>query len=179
MKVLVASQNKIKAAAVHEAFARLLNEVADVHLAKGDIKSGVSDQPMSLTETATGALNRLENIVSTPGYDYYVAIEGGVYSVDTPAGEKWYESACAAVVHEHSKPELAYGPAYPVPESFIAHLKAGKDLNEAMSVETGIQEAGKGAGFNGWLTDNRIDRQKASADAVLLALYGLRQEEKS
>jgi len=178
MRVLVASQNKIKAAAVHEAFARFLGEVADVELSDIEISSGVSDQPLSLTETATGALNRLSSIMKTKDYDYYVAIEGGTYSIKTPAGEKWYESACAAVAHENGKQEIAFGPAYPVPERFIAHLKAGKDLNEAMEAETGIQEAGKGMGFNGWLTDNRIDRLKASADAVLLALYGLRQEEK-
>ena len=179
MRVLVASQNKIKAAAVHEAFARYLDAVAEVELSDKVIASGVSDQPMSLTETATGALNRLESIMSIKGYDYYVAIEGGTYAVETPAGEKWYESACAAVAHKQGKREIAFGPAYPVPERFVAHLKAGKDLNQAMEAETGIQEAGKGVGFNGWLTDKRIDRQKASADAVLLALYGLRQEEKS
>lgn len=179
MHILVASQNKVKAAAVHEAFARYLGMVADVDLSKEEISSGVSDQPMSLTETATGALNRLASIQKDTKYDYYVSIEGGTYPVETPAGEMWYESACAAVAHKDGKPELAFGPAYPVPERFIKHLKEGKDLNQAMEIETGIQEAGKGVGFNGWLTDSRIDRQQASAEAVLLALYGLRQEEKN
>lgn len=176
MKILIASQNKVKAAATHEAFARFLNEVADIVLPEVEIDSGVDSQPSSLEETARGALNRLKAIQTVPGYDYYVAIEGGVYCISTDLGECWYESACAAVATKNMPPIIAYGPAYPVPSRFVGHLKEGKNLNEAMATETGIQEAGKGAGFNGWLTDNQIDRQKSSAEAVLLALYGLKHE---
>lgn len=71
-------------------------------------------------------------------------------------------------------PVIAFGPAFPVPQRFIQHLLAGHDLNYAMEHETGMVEAGKGLGFNGWLTNNQINRQQASAEAVLLALHGLR-----
>lgn len=176
MKVFVASCKKVKAAAAHEASARFFNEVADITLSKVEIDSGVGNQPSSLEETARGALNRLKAIQTVPDFDYYVAIEGGVYCINTDLGECWYESACAAVAAKDMPPIIAYGPAYPVPSRFVHHIKKGKDLNDAMAIETGIQEAGKGAGFNGWLTDNQIDRQKASAEAVLLALHGLKHE---
>ncbi|CAN5633013.1 inosine/xanthosine triphosphatase [soil metagenome] len=175
MEVLVASRNNVKAEAVHEAFARFFNEVVNVQLSDVEIDSGVNDQPNSLEETALGAINRLKAIGNISDYDYYVAIEGGTYRVNTPSGECWFESACAAITTTGSKPIIAFGPAYPIPERFVGHLKQGMNLNKAMEIETGIQEAGNGAGFNGWLTDNQIDRQKASAEAVLLALYGLRQ----
>ncbi len=174
MEVLVASQNPIKAVAVHEAFARFFNEAANVHLAKISIESGVRDQPLSQEESARGALNRLDGILHASGIDYYVSIEGGVYPVSIDGKEYWYESACAAVCTDESDPEIAYGAAYPVPKRFIPHLQAGKDLNQIMEIETGVREAGKGMGFNGWLTNNQLDRQRASAEAVLLALHGLR-----
>jgi inosine/xanthosine triphosphatase len=174
MKILVASQNQIKAEAVREAFRRLLDEAVNVQLSNDEIDSGVSSQPLSLEETARGALNRLNAITAVPGYDYYVAIEGGIYAVELPVGKHWYESACAAVKSSASQnPCVAYGPAYPVPDQFIRHLEAGKDLNEAMEAETGIKEAGKGIGFNGWLTNGKLDRMSASAEAVLLAIAGL------
>lgn len=176
MKVLVASRNKVKGAAVHEAFARFLDETAEVILSENEVDSGVSSQPVSLAETATGALNRLSQIRKTRGYDYYVAIEGGVYNVGMPIGMRWYESTCAAISLADSEPSVAYGPAYPIPRRFVNHLMAGKDMNEAVAIETGIEAIGRGMGFNGWLTDNQIDRQKSSAEAVLLALHGLKHE---
>ncbi len=171
--VLVASQNQIKLKATAAAFAKYSTETYDLELTDLNISSGVSDQPMSLSETTLGVVNRLKAIQTTNGYDFYVAIEGGVYSVETPLGAKWFESACAVVAKVGGEPCIAYGPAYPVPEKFVRHLQKGLDLNQAMELETGMQKAGSGIGFNGWLTKGKLDRQAASAEAVLLALYGL------
>lgn len=177
-KVLIASQNKVKAEAAEQAFKIFGAESYEFVLSDEVIVSGVSDQPTSLSETATGALNRLSSIRRKAGYAYYVAIEGGTYPVDTPAGTKWYESACAAVSNgdPSSVPSIAYGPAFPVPRRIMKHVKAGLDLNQAMEIETGIADIGKSVGFNGWLTENKLDRKTVSAEAVLLALYGLSHE---
>jgi non-canonical (house-cleaning) NTP pyrophosphatase len=55
----------------------------------------------------------------------------------------------------------------------MKHLLEGKDLNEAMEAETGIKEAGKDVGFNGWISKNTITRKDANIQAVLLAIAGL------
>jgi non-canonical (house-cleaning) NTP pyrophosphatase len=49
----------------------------------------------------------------------------------------------------------------------------GQDLNEAVRRETGLPDIGKLNGFNGWLTQDQLDRRAASTQAVLLALHGL------
>lgn len=173
-RILVASQNSIKAAAVSDAMMRFNGSSYEVNLFEKDIDSGVSDQPLSLLETALGALNRLNVIRKTGGYTYYVAIEGGAHSLELPGGTVWFENACAAITddEETSKPSIAYGPAYPIPTAIARHLPEGLDLNQAMEIETGIENIGSSHGFNGWLTDNNLNRQAGTAQAVLLALYG-------
>lgn len=173
IQVLVASQNPVKADAVLEAFEKYFGETVSVALASSHVDSGVGAQPLTLIETALGALNRLAAISGTKGYDYYIAIEGGMYCLVLPAGERWFESACAAVQEPGSQPQVAYGPAYPVPNRFVQHIVAGKDLTQAVEAETGIKDIGKGAGFNGWLTKNTLTRKDSSAQAVLLAIAGL------
>ncbi len=175
-RVLVASQNLVKAEAVKQAFATYGMQTI-VETSPEEILSGVSDQPLSLEETALGALNRIHAIRKHRGYDYYVSIEGGAYPLDLPHRQQWYESACAAVVdaNEAEQPSIAYGPAYPIPSRLVSHLLSGKDLNQAMEHETGIHKIGSSIGFNGWLTDGKCDRKTGSSQAVLMALYGLKK----
>lgn len=174
MKALVASQNHVKANAASDALLTFTSELISVELADFEISSGVSDQPLSLQETAMGALNRLKAIQHIGGYAYYIAIEGGVYSLDINGSEKWFESACAAVSSpDMPEPSIAFGPAYPVPDQFVRHLLDGQDLNQAIERETGIKDIGAYGGFNGWLTKEQLDRRNGSSQAVLLALHGL------
>lgn len=177
-QIIIASQNNIKSLAAQDAFKIFTDKEYAFVLADTEISSGVSDQPNTLSETATGALNRLSQIRKAGGYAFYIAIEGGTYGVDTPVGTLWYESACAAVADHNasSTPSVAFGPAFPVPRRIIRHVSEGLDLNQAMELETGIAEIGSSVGFNGWLTDNKLDRQAASSQAVLLALYGMAHE---
>ncbi|HEX4662171.1 MAG TPA: DUF84 family protein, partial [Candidatus Saccharimonadales bacterium] len=76
MKSLVASQNPVKADAAADALRTFCDDEIKVELADKQIESGVSDQPMSLEETAIGALNRLTAIRDIGDYAYRIAIEG-------------------------------------------------------------------------------------------------------
>lgn len=175
-KALIASHNPIKAYATEDALQLFSGEFFDVRHVDLKVESSVSDQPMSLAETARGALCRLSQIRSIRGYAYYVAIEGGAFPVEVAKNEsRWYETACAAVSDGSESPaSVAYGPSYPIPPRIVAHLIDGMDLNQAMEIETGVAEIGNTTGFNGWLTEGRMDRQEGSKQAVLLALYGLK-----
>lgn len=176
-KALLASKNKIKAYAAEDALGIFSGRFFTVEHSTEKVDSRVSKQPMSLAETTEGALSRLAQIRKAAGYTFYIAIEGGVYGVESKDGkERWYESACAAVSDEdpRSIASVAYGPAYPIPDQIALHLFKGKDLNEAMELETGIPNIGNSEGFNGWLTEDKLNRQAASTQAVLLALYGLK-----
>ncbi len=174
LKIHIASRNKIKKLAVEDAFKQFTNDDFEVFLSDKEIDSGVRAQPLTQKETAEGALNRLKAIDDDGVYDYYVAIEGGAFTVELPTGPKWFECACAAVSSITAKqPSIAFAPAYPIPEEFVKHLEAGKDLTEAMEIVTGVPNTGAAEGFNGWLTGDKLDRRAGSALAVLLALYGL------
>ena len=176
IKILVASRNPVKELATREAMQMLLgNNDFIVMLSDTEIDSGVSAQPLSQAETAKGAITRLQAINKTAGFDYFIAIEGGIFSLDVENGSTtWFECACAAVSTKGSpKPAIAFAPAYPIPQAFIPHLKAGKDLTEVMNIVTGLSDIGKANGFNGWLTGDQLDRKEGSALAVLLALHGL------
>lgn len=178
LTVLVASQNKVKRLAVQHAFENSFHHTVSVASHTAHINSGVMRQPLSTSESAKGALNRLKEVMNIPGFDYYVAIESGVHSVETPIGTKWFESACAAVAHDSSS-SIAYGPSVPMPDTFIQGIEAGDDLSTIMEKQAGIKNAGEKMGFTGWLTDNLLSRQDASALAVLLAIKGLQHEIRS
>ncbi len=174
LKILVASRNKIKKLAVEDAFRQFTNADFEVFLSDNEVDSGVNAQPLTQKETAEGAINRLRALGERNEYNYLVAIEGGAFNVILPSGQKWFEAGCAAVLSKAAKnPSVAFAPAYPIPEEFVKYLKSGKDLTEAMEIVTGIPNTGAAAGFNGWLTQGKIDRRAGSALAVLLALYEL------
>src|SRR5690554_1184628 len=76
--VIVASKNPVKIQAAQEGFARMF---PGEEFAFGAVStpSGVSDQPLSSTETLQGAFNRaLSARLLMPQADYWVGIEGGV-----------------------------------------------------------------------------------------------------
>ncbi len=175
MSVLVASQNEIKRLAVVDAYTEIYPEDVPVVVSSPlEIRSGVRDQPLSLQEIALGVHNRIGNARAQKigRFSTFVAIESGCYRTKN----RWFEVACAGVTGRNGRISIAYGPSYPVPESFVPLLKQGKDLNEIMEEKTSMKEAGKGIGFNGWLA-GRFDRRHASAMAVYLALCSERTQD--
>jgi inosine/xanthosine triphosphatase len=177
---LVASQNHIKAMAAEDGLRMIFDtaQMIKVELSEQSIVSNVREQPISMKESSEGALHRLSKIRSIGSYTFYIAVEGGIFNVDTPQGSEWFEAACVAAAgpENNQKPAIAYGPAYPIPNNFVSHLREGKDLNQVMEIETGIKEAGKALGFDGWLTDGKLDRQQSSAIAVMLAIAKLKHD---
>lgn len=174
-KVLVASRKEVKRLAVQQAFETYDNSNLVIELASDPVSSDVSDQPTTQEETARGARNRLAAIRKTsPDYDYWVAIEGGCYRLNIDGKSQWYDVTCAAVADDTAgEPIVGFGPSFPLPPNMAPHIEAGKTLNEAVEAVTGIPEIGNGQGFNGWFTNDQIDRQAGSSLAVLVALHGL------
>ena len=77
-KIVVASKNPVKINAVRDAFEKMFpNEVFNMEGIS--VSSGVSDQPISDTETLQGALNRAGNAEKENLHaDFWVGIEGGI-----------------------------------------------------------------------------------------------------
>src|SRR6185369_14378030 len=75
MLVVIGSTNKTKIQAVEQAFL----DIPNVKVVGVEVKSGVSEQPMSDEETQNGAENRARAaLAATPKADIAIGLEGGV-----------------------------------------------------------------------------------------------------
>lgn len=176
MKIVVTSKNPVKLEATKRAF-ELYFPQEKIEIIAIPTDSKVSEQPMSAQETATGARNRAKSIVETDA-DYIVGIEGGLSFVEVDGTEYAFEQTYGCVVHhETDVSEIGAGPAYPLPHSVTARIKQGSNLTDAMRDEYGTVDLGKNAGYNGWLSENKIDRTEASKIAIFLALCGVMKDE--
>jgi inosine/xanthosine triphosphatase len=174
MNIVIGSHNPVKIEATRQAFA--LHFGADTHLeiVPATAPSGVGDQPMDINETATGAYNRAAFLAETfPSADFAVGIEGGLSHTTIEQETYTFEQSWAAIFTKDGGHALGSGPAYPIDAKIIEHLKAGKNLTDAMAIEHGAIDLGKNDGYNGWLSNNNYDRTEASKIAVFLALAKL------
>lgn len=172
----VTSKNPVKLEAVKRAFQEYFPDKT-IEFITMNVDSGVGEQPVSASETAVGACNRAANGKDSDA-DFSVGIEGGLHFVKLGDQEHAFEQTWACIVDcKTSISELGSGPAYAIPPNVVAHIHDGKTLTEAMSLEYGTVDLGVKEGYNGWLSDNRLDRIEASRIAVFLALCGLMKEE--
>ncbi len=175
MKVAVASKNPVKVAAAKKAFEEYFPDET-IEYVSLSTDSGVGKQPMNATETATGACRRAENARDS-GADFAVGIEGGLSVVTLDNQEYAFEQTWACILDTKTGlSEIGSGPAYPLPHNVVVLIKQGKTLTDAMAIEYGTIDLGANDGFNGWLSNNKIDRTEASKIAVFLALCGLYKE---
>jgi inosine/xanthosine triphosphatase len=176
MKVVIASKNPVKIEAAKLAFGMLFGDKAATYSYEGmSVESNVSEQPMDAHETAKGAVNRaynLQKLVSDA--DYLVGIEGGLSTVLIHDQDYTFEQTWACVIEcKRSLSELGSGPAYPLPPKVVELIEAEHTLTDAMAEVYGTVDLGRNEGYNGWLSNNRIDRTEASKMAVFLALCAI------
>lgn len=75
MKIILASQSRVKINAVEKAF----NDVGQFNLITAKAPSGVNEQPIGY-ETMRGAMNRIDFIKAVhPDADLYISIENGLF----------------------------------------------------------------------------------------------------
>lgn len=138
--------------------------------------SGVSEQPMSASETLEGAINRAQNVSHHETTDYAVGIEGGLHFVKVGTTEYCFEQAWACVVDcATNKYQIGSTPAFPVPTHILEVLRSGKTITEAMDSIYGIKDIGTSQGYTGWLTDNLVDRTLGAKIATIIALTTLKK----
>lgn len=164
MKLLIASTNPVKLQAPQEAFHQVFGEKVEVE--GTSVNSGVSEQPMTSDETYQGASNRLQAIRETPGYDYYVAIEGGVE--DTEHG---MESMAWILIADHTgKIGKSKTGSFMLPETVATKLRAGEELGPAMDEIHQTVNVKQNQGTIGILTNGNITRTDLYIHAITLAL---------
>ena len=127
------------------------------------VPSGVSDQPMGHTETATGATNRAARVLEAGPYDFGVGLEGGVAAHDGIDGQylvMW------AAVDDGDRVGRAAGPSVELPADVAARLDDGPELGDVMDDVLDTTGVAKRGGAAAALTAGAVDRTDALAVAV-------------
>jgi inosine/xanthosine triphosphatase len=150
MKIIIGSKNPAKIIAVKNSFS---HQGEFVSL---DITSGVSEQPFSDEETIQGAINRAEGALKQGNGDIGIGLEGGVQ--ETSYGLlicNW-----GALVTNESKPIIAGGARFPLPEEIAARLRAGEELGPVMEDFSKNKNVRKQEGAVGIFTYGMVNRSE-------------------
>lgn len=165
LKIVVASANPVKIAAVQKGFARWISDKS-FEIISVTTPSGVSDQPFSSEETFQGAVNRVDaarNLV--PDAHFWTAIEGGVENLhDQLAAYAW------VVISSPEQTGKARTGSFFLPDSISRLVRQGIELGSADDLIFGRINSKQGNGAIGILTRDLVTRTDLYEHAVLLAL---------
>lgn len=126
--------------------------------------SGVSAQPMTLSETRLGAINRAQ--AASAGFDIGIGLEGGVYELEG----QMYLCNWGALATADGRIYTAAGAQIPLPGEIAEKLLDGHELGPVMDVyanEVGIRHH-KGA--IGILTGELVNRHEMFEQIVKLLM---------
>jgi inosine/xanthosine triphosphatase len=169
MNIIVGSLRETKIQAVQSVLAP---ELPDSSFSGVKVSSGVSDQPLSLSETLAGASNRARNAFeSQSGVSLGVGLEGGMFQIDN--SEVVYQ-ICAAALWDGGRFATGFSPAFELPkEVYTYSVENACDLNRTLHAlgYTGSEEIGSEEGAVGLFTGLRLNRRRYMEAAVQMAFW--------
>jgi inosine/xanthosine triphosphatase len=164
-RVIVASHNPVKLAAVRGGFERMFPERNFVFEAI-HASSGVADQPLSTAETLLGARNRAEGARrAMADADFWVGVEGGIE--DSPEGMCAFAWVVVLSRERRGKGRTA---TFFLPDRIAELVRGGKELGEADDIVFGHTNSKQKNGAIGLLTHDVIDRTGLYEAGVVVAL---------
>lgn len=165
MKVAVGSKNPVKINAVKDAFEKLYpNRKWDV--VGIDVKSGVSDQPMSDVESIKGARNRAKKALKELEADYGVGLEGGLQKI----GKYWFDCGWVVVINKKGEEGIGSSIRILMSNKMMKLVFDGKELGEVSDILFNKVNSKQAEGHFGIMTKNLITRTHGYFDGVLSAL---------
>lgn len=165
MKILVASKNPVKINSVFNGFERVFKHKT-INVEGVSVSSEISDQPMTITETFTGAKNRVKNIkTQSLDFDFIVGIEGGL-----EVFENQYYAFAWVIIDNGSKIGKARTASFMLPPKITQLIEQGMELGHADDIVFGQSNSKQKQGSVGILTKELIDRTEYYTPAVILAL---------
>ncbi len=165
MKLVVASHNPVKLAAVADGF-RAMFPGALFQVRAVSVETGLAAQPCSDEETLQGA--RLRACLAQqaePQADLWFGVEGGVQ--DTPQGMLAF--AWVVALSATASGQARTGAFY-LPPAVASLVREGVELGEADDIVFGRVNSKQENGAVGLLTGDVIDRKSLYIPAVILAL---------
>ncbi len=171
MKVVVASENRVKVSAAEETL-KEYSMFSDAEISCVSADSGVSPQPKSLEETVQGAMNRAER--SFKDCDYSIGIESGLMEV--PHTKSGSMDFCACSIYDGKEHNIGLSCAFEFPKKVTEMIHGlGIDANDAF-YKAGLtkdKKIGSSEGAIGLLTKGRVTRKEYTKQAVRMALIHL------
>ena len=168
-QIVVASTNPVKVQAAQQGYALIFPD-APLTATGINVPSGVSDQPMTDTETLQGAFNRARAAqAALPDASLWMGIEGGC---EEQHGAMFVFAWVVALNHE--RVGKARTGALELPHEVAALVRQGVELGEADDRVFGRSNSKQQNGAVGLLTGDVIDRRAYYTHAVALALVPFR-----
>lgn len=170
--IVVASHNPVKANATLAGFERMFPGT-EFRLQAISVDSGVSHQPMTETETLTGAENRAGAARDAcPDADFWVGIEGGIEDFS----HGMVAHAWIVVIADGATGKGRTG-GFLLPENVARMVREGVELGHANDRVFGRENSKQQEGAIGLLTGNVLDRTELYEHGVLLALAPIKGSE--
>lgn len=166
LRVVVASHNPVKIAAVQQAFTAAFAET-QVVCEPVSVESGVADQPSSDAETRRGASNRAAAAAKAiENADYWVGLEGGIDRLDG----QMIAFAWMAIRASNGHISEARSVTLPLPGSVRDLVDGGMELGEANDQIFATSNSKQGGGAFGLLSDGLYTRESVYCEALTMAL---------
>ncbi|KKU85785.1 MAG: hypothetical protein UY15_C0022G0012 [Parcubacteria group bacterium GW2011_GWA2_47_9] len=168
MRINSGSKNKIKIDALKEIlFDYPYFKNAEIEAVEAP--SGVANQPKSLEETISGAMNRAKKAFAN--CDYSFGLESGLMAV--PHTKTGFMDVCVCAIFDGKEFHFGLSSAWEVPASVVRYiLEDGLDMNEA-AVKAGLTDnpkVGSAEGLIGIMTAGRLPRKEYTKEAIRMAL---------
>lgn len=165
MKVAVGSTNPIKIEATKKAFQKVWPN-KKWQIIGLDVKSGISNQPMSDTESIKGATNRAKSALKVGKADFGVGIEGGLHQI----GAIWFDTAWIVVINKSGKKGIGSTYRLQTPNRFMKMIKKGKEIGEAADEIFKTKNSKQKSGHFGLMTKGIISRADAYTNGIICTL---------
>ena len=165
MKINVGSTNPNKVSATKKAFSRYFK---DIKVNAIDVDSGVSKQPMNISEIVKGAKNRAVKAY-TEDCEFSVGLEAGLFKFPE-AKTRYLDVNCCAIFNGQEF-FWGLGPAFEYPEKVLHKiLHEGKEASHAFDELVGTNNIKHKEGIVGVLTKGIVKRREFIELSVLMAL---------
>ena len=171
MKIVVASENPIKIAAVTQAAKQVFSDYT-LEITGYPVASKVRSTPLSDTETKQGALNRIEGLkLIMPNADLWVAIEAGCMEDMNAFNQPQMICASWVLVQDKNKNwGESRSVSIQIPDVVADLVRQGIGLNTANNQVFNVKNSKHTKGALGLWTDNMISRLDECVQPLIAAL---------
>ncbi|WXG40950.1 MAG: inosine/xanthosine triphosphatase [Candidatus Freyarchaeum deiterrae] len=170
MKIItVGSENPVKISAVKNVMQKLFG---DVKIYGVKVPSGAPPQPIGLSQTLEGALNRAEEaLLRVNNADLGVGIEAGIIDVALSGEKRYLDFQYCVIVDKEGRKTFGAGPGFEYPPIVTQRvIKENLEVGDVMEQITGLKNLGEKMGAIGFLSHGLMDRTKLTEFSVLMAM---------